>query len=209
MGVVKQIDIKNRTYHFYNDNTDIKNFDSKLLKIDKKSYKDIDIGIYNIAYVTIKKMDGCNNSYSVNPLYLLIAHASGYIEEKGVNKYLVFDSDENKDLLKKYNDAWNGIKNEIEEVSSGKCDYEKDYMKIKFNSDDNWPLNKPLKFHNMTITIRSVFEEDGNLYPQVFQYDTLYELNIQIFYYNLFLYIKMSECADLNYYQKKPPNMWY
>ena len=59
----------------------------------------------------------------------------------------------------------------------------------------------------MTITIRSVFEEDGNLYPQVFQYDTLYELNIQIFCYNLFLYIKMSECADLIYYQKKKPNM--
>ena len=55
MGAVKQIDIKNRTDHFYNDNTDIKNFDSKLLKIDKKAYKDIDIGIYNIAYVTIKK----------------------------------------------------------------------------------------------------------------------------------------------------------
>ena len=55
MGAVKQIDIKNRTDHFYKHNTDIKNFDSKLLKIDKKSYKDIDIGIYNIAYVTIKK----------------------------------------------------------------------------------------------------------------------------------------------------------
>ena len=51
-------------------------------------------------------------------------------------------------------------------------------MKIKFNSDDNLPLNEPLKFHNMTITIRSVFEEDGDLYPQVFQYDALFELNI-------------------------------
>ena len=115
----------------------------------------------------------------MNPLYLLINHANGYIEEKGVNKYLIFDStDENKELLKKYNDVWNGIKNKIEEVSSGECDYEKDYMKIKFNSDDDLPLNKPLKFHNMTITIRSVFEEDGKLYPQVFLDDTLYELNI-------------------------------
>ena len=102
-------------------------------------------------------------------MYLIIAHANGYIEEKGVNKYLVFDStDENKELLKKYNDVWNGIKNKIEEVSSGECDYEKDYMKIKFNSDDNLPLNKPLKFHNMTITIRSVFKADGKIYPQVF-----------------------------------------
>ena len=177
MGVVKQIDIKNRTYYFYNDMIDIKTFDSDLLKIDKKSYKDI--GIYNIGYITIKKIDDYENIYSVNPLYLIIAHASGYIEEKGVNKYLVFDStDENKELLKKYNDVWNGIKNKIEEVSSGKCDYEKDYMKIKFNSEDDLPLNKPLKFHNMTIIIRSVFEEDGKLYAQVFLDDTLYELNI-------------------------------
>ena len=115
----------------------------------------------------------------MNPLYLLINHASGYIEEKGVNKYLISDStDENKELLKKYNDVWNGIKNKIKEGSSGKCDYEKDYMKIKFNSDDDLPLNKPLKFHLMTITIRSVFEEDGKLYAQLFLDDTLYELNV-------------------------------
>ena len=67
---------------------------------------------------------------------------------------------------------------EIEEVSSDECDHEKDYMKIQFNSDDNLPLNKPLKFHNVTITIRSVFKEDGKLYPQAFLDDTLNELNI-------------------------------
>ena len=83
-------------------------------------------------------------------------------EKKGVNKYLIFDStDENKELLKKYNDVWNGIRDKIKEVSSGECDYEKDSMKIKFNSEDDLPLNKPLKFHNMTIIVRSVFEEDG------------------------------------------------
>ena len=177
MGEVKQINIKNRTYYFYNDMINIKNFDPILLKIDRKSYKNN--GIYNIGYITIKKTDDGKNIYSVNPLYLLVNHANVYIEEKCVNKYLIFDSsDENKELLKKYNDVWNGIKNKIEEVSSGKCDYEKDYMKIKFNSEDDLPLNKPLKFHNMTITIRSVFEEDGKLYLQVFLDDTLYELNV-------------------------------
>ena len=65
----------------------------------------------------------------------------------------------------------------IKEVSNDDYDYEKDYMKITFNSDDNLPLNKPLKFHNMIITIRSVFEEDGKLYPQVFLDDALYELS--------------------------------
>ena len=51
-------------------------------------------------------------------------------------------------------------------------------MKIKFNSNDNLPLNKPLNFHNMTIILRSVFQEDSKLYPQVFLNDTLYELSI-------------------------------
>ena len=71
-----------------------------MLKIDKKPYKDIDI--YDIGYITIKKIDDCKNIYSVNPLYLRITQASGYIEEINENKYLIFDSiDQNKDLLKK------------------------------------------------------------------------------------------------------------
>ena len=64
MGTVKQIYIKNRTYYFYNI-IDLENFDSSLLKIDRKSYKDI--GIYNIGYITIKKIGDCKNIYSVNP----------------------------------------------------------------------------------------------------------------------------------------------
>ena len=177
MGEVKQINIKNRTYYFYNDIIDLKHFESKLLKIDKKSYRNI--GINNIGYIAIKRIDDCKNIHSVNPLYLLIDHANGYIEEKGVNKYLVFNStDENKKLLKKYNDIFNGIRNKIKEVSSDEYNYKKDYIKIKFNSDDNLPSKKSLKFHNMTITIRSVFEEDCKLYPRVFLDDTLYELNI-------------------------------
>ena len=83
-----------------------------------------------------------------------------------------------KRVAKICNDVWNGIGDKIKEISSGDCDYEKDYMKIKFNSDDNLPLNKPLKFHNMTITIKFIFEEDGELYSQVFFDDTLYELNV-------------------------------
>ena len=153
-----------------------------MLEIDKKSYKDI--GIYNNGYITKKKIDDCKNINSLNPLYLNITHASRYIEEKGVNKYLVFGSmklhstDENKELLKKYNDVFSGIRNKIKKISGNECDYEKDYMKIKFNSDNDLPLNKQLKFHNMVITMISVFEEDGKLDPQVFLDDTLCELNI-------------------------------
>ena len=97
-----------------------------------------------------------------------------------MNKYLFFDStDENKEILKKYNDVWHGIKNEINTRNGGiENEYEKDYMKIKFNSDDDIPLNKPLKFYNMAVTIRSVFEEDVKLYLQLFLDDMLYELLI-------------------------------
>ena len=109
MDTTKQINIKNQTFYFYNDIIDLENFDAGWLKIDKKSYKDINI--YNIGYVAKKKISNCMNINSVNPLYLGIAHVNGYIEEKGANKYLVFNStDENKELLKNYNDVFNVIR---------------------------------------------------------------------------------------------------
>ena len=176
MGEVKQINIKNRTYYFYNDIIDLKNFDARLLKVDKKSYKNIDI--YYIGYITIKKIDDYESIYSVNPLYLRIGHASGYIEEKNGNKYLSFDSvDENKEVLKKYGDVQDGIKNKTKVENGDKeNDYGKDYFEIKFNSDDDLPLNKLLKPHLINITIRCVFSEDGKFYPQIFLDDALYKL---------------------------------
>ena len=177
MRVVKQIDIKNQTYYFYNDMINIKKLDSNLLKMDEKSYKDN--GIYNIGYITIKKIDDYEHIYSVSPLYLISDNVSGYIqcnsvEENKVNKCLAFHfTDENKELLKECNDLFNKIRNKIQKISRDICDYEKDYMKIKLNSDDDLPFNKQLKFYNTTITIRSVFEEDGKIYPQVFLDDTL------------------------------------
>ena len=79
MGTVKQIDIKNRTYYFYNDIIDLKSFKSTLLIIDQKSYKDI--GVYNTGHITIKEIGDCENIYGVNPLYLRITNTNGYIEE--------------------------------------------------------------------------------------------------------------------------------
>ena len=109
MGEVRQINIKNWTYHFYSDITDLKDFEPNLLKIDKKSYKNIDI--YYIGYITIKKIGDYESIYSVNPFYLRINHASGCIDKKCGNKYLILDSvDENKEVLKKYASIWGGIK---------------------------------------------------------------------------------------------------
>ena len=106
----------------------------------------------------------------MNPLYLLVNHANGYLEEKNGNKYLIFDDSVigNKALLKKWAVVWDKIKNEMKAINGGEeNNYGKDYMKIKFNSDDDLPLNRPQKLHAMTIIIRSVFEEGGKLYPQV------------------------------------------
>ena len=80
MGEIKQINIKNQTYYFYNDQIDLKDFDAKLLKIDKKDYNEIDI--YYIGYVTIKKIGDYNNINSLNPLYLMINEMTGYVDKK-------------------------------------------------------------------------------------------------------------------------------
>ena len=159
----------------------LESFKSNLLKIDKKSCKNVDI--YNIGYNIIKKIDDCENINSVNNLYLCITHAIRYIEEINESKYLIFDStDENKEGLKRYNDVFKGIRDEIKTINAGKENYyEKDYMKIKFNSDDNLTLNKPLEFHLMNIIIRSVFEKDGKFFQMiVFFDDSLYELKTYV-----------------------------
>ena len=112
MGQVKKINIKNRTYYFFNDMVNIEVFDPNLLKIDKKSYKNMDI--YYIGYMAIKKIDDYENIHSVNPLYLMIGEVDGHIEEKNENKYLVFDStDENREVLEKYTELWDGIRTKL------------------------------------------------------------------------------------------------
>ena len=112
MGSTKQINIKNQTYYFYNDIIDLKTFDSNNLKLDKKTYKDLDI--FNIGYVTIKKIGFGYDVNSVNLLYLRINDASGYIKEINKDKYLIFnDTGENKELLEKYDDVFSGIMSKI------------------------------------------------------------------------------------------------
>ena len=166
MGNIIEINIKNQTYYFFDDIINIKDFDSSLSKIDKKSYKNNDI--YYIGYITIKDFDYVKIN-SVNPLYLIIGKVDGCVEEKNGNKYLTLVStDKNKAVLIKCIELWDKIKNLIKNTNDKPGDYDKKYLKIKFHSDDNLPLNKILKIHNMKIVIRSVFQEDGNYYLQLF-----------------------------------------
>ena len=153
MGEVKQVNIKNQTYYFFNDIINIEEFDSNLPKI----YRAI---------------------YGVDPLYLIIGKVDGQIEKENQNKYLVYDStDEKKEVLKKHTELWDEIKNEIETINDGKeGEGGKDFMKIKFDTDDNLPLNMPLKLHLLIIIVRCVFGEDGEFYPQLCLDECLYEL---------------------------------
>ena len=98
------------------------------------------------------------------------------LKKKIGNKYLTLVSTtKNKEVLTKCIKLWDRIRNLIKEINDKPGEYGKDFMKIKFSSDANLPLNKKLKLHNLTIIIRSVFQEDGKYYPQVSIYECLYE----------------------------------
>ena len=147
----------------------IEDYHSNLLKIDTKSHKNI--VIFYIGYITIKNISDYENIYDVNPLYFIIIEVDGYIEEKNANKYLIFAStDKNKELLTKYTELWNEIKYLIKTMNGGEAgEYEREYMKIRFSSDDNFPLNKILKFRILTVIARSVFQQNDKYYPQHFR----------------------------------------
>ena len=173
MVTTKRLNIKNRTYFFYNELINLKDFDPSLRKLDKKS--SMDVSIYYIGYVTKKPKYNIN---SVNPHYLLISELDGFIEEKEGSKYLNISlTYNNNDVLIKYAEVWSGIKDQIKKINNGSVgEYTNYYLKIKFDSDDNLPLNKIPKFCVSTIIIRNIFEKDGKYYPQIFLDDCLYEI---------------------------------
>ena len=146
------------------------------LKLTKKNYKEIDF--YYIGYVAFKEIANCNNINCVNHLYLMIDKTIRYFEKKNGNRYLVLDDvDENKEFSKKYEEVWESVKKEIETINGcKKIEYGKDLKKIRFESNDDLPLNKSIKPHLLTIIIRSVFAEDDKFYLQLFLNDALHEL---------------------------------
>ena len=123
----------------------IKNFESNLLKIDKKSYRKIDM--YYIGYITIKKR-GLKNIHSVSPFYFIINKADRYNQESSGTKYLAFASaDGNKEVLPKFTKLWDKIKYLIKTINGGEVgEHRKDFIRIRFESDDNLPLGKYQNF---------------------------------------------------------------
>ena len=169
---IRQLNIEGRTYYFYNDLINIKNFNSNILKLDKKRVLGNDV--YYIGYITKKPQWNVN---SVNPLYLMINKIKGHFEEVDGDKYLIISS-ENGDIMQKYQDVFDGIKEIIKKINdySQPIKYDENYMKIKFNKDDNIPLNKIIYFPTITIIIRSVTQKDDKYYPQLFLDECLHEV---------------------------------
>ena len=173
---VKEIDIKNRAYCFFDDIIDIENFDSINIKIDEKSYKDI--FIYYIGHVTIKDSKYLKTN-SVNPLYLIFNKVNGYFEEINENKYLTLvPTNESKGKTKKYEELWSKIKDLIRLITKNSDDYDEKHMKMKFNSDDKLPLNKTIEIPTMAIVVRAVLHENNKYYPQVSIDECIYKLQV-------------------------------
>ena len=123
-----------------------------------------------------KKNIECNLINSVKPLYLRIIDMKGKFK-KGKDDnvwYLIIYGD--ADVLRNFAKIWKSIRAKIEENTVGIVQYDKDYMKIKFESNDNLPINNIVNMHQVTIIIRSVFAQNGQLYPQLFLDNALYEL---------------------------------
>ena len=190
--VIKSLEIKNKSYYFWDDRIYIENFNSGLLKLDKKESLII-IDVYYIGYVTKKKIYNIN---SVNPLSLVIRAVEGYVEAIGGYNYknlvitsiddyeiinenkadsvaskniVIPSSDENKKVLSKLNELWNYIESKINASLENR-------NKIRFNSDDALPVNTPIKFYALTIIVRCVIMKDGKFYPEVYLDDALYEV---------------------------------
>ena len=165
---IRQLYIEGRTFYFYND---LIKFNINNIKIDKKNVLDNDV--YYVGYITKKPQWNVN---SVSPLYLMINRIKGHFEEKDGDKYLIISS-KNGDIMQKYQKVFDGIKEIIKRMNyySYRIKYDDNYMKIKFNANDNIILNKIIYFHTITVIVRSVTQKDRKYYVQLFLDDCLYE----------------------------------
>ena len=123
-----------------------------------------------------KKITECNEINNVNPLYLRIKDMKGQFKKvKGDNvRYLIIFDD--ADILRKFANIQKSIRAKIEENTGRIVQYDRDYMRIKFERNDNLPTDDIVKMHLVKIIIRSAVAQNGKLYPQLFLDDVLYEL---------------------------------
>ena len=169
METTKEINIKNQTYYFYNSIINLDEFDESKINVHKKDFNYIDI--YYLGYEYKKKITECNVIESVNPIYMRIGNINGQFEKGKDDAWYLLISD--KDVYKKLVDIFKSIKNKITEKAWDALEYDKDYMKIKFESNNIFPTDKDVNIHLSTIVIRAIFAKDGKYYPQLFLDDGL------------------------------------
>ena len=172
METTKEINIKNRIYYFYNDIIDLDEFDESKIKVGKKDFNDIDI--FYLGYEYKKKITECNVIKSVNPLYLRIVNIKGQFEKGKDDAWYLVISDKD-DVYKRLVDILKSIKNKITEKTWDALEYDKDYMKIEFESINIFPTDKDVNIHLAAIVIRAIFAKDGKYYPQLFLDGGLYK----------------------------------
>ena len=170
---VKQLNIKNRTYYFYNNLINVLNFEPNNLKLDKKTWKHIDI--YYIGYVDKNKPEDWKVN-SVNPLYLIINKAFCSAGEENGIKYLKIEKNHCDPVLNKWNQVFDSIKYHIKKIINEEVNFNDDFNKIKFISDDSLRLDNLIYFPTLTAVIRCAFKQGDLFYPQVYVDDALYQL---------------------------------
>ena len=173
MEELRQMNIKNHSYYFYNNIIDFDEFDESKIKIDKKDFNDINISYLGYEYK--KKITECNVINSVNPIYLRIRDITGQFKKnKDGNAWYLIISDD-ADILRKFANIWKIIRASIEENTDDIVQYDKNYMKIKLESNDILPTDNIINMHQVTIIIRLVFQRYKKLYPQIYLDDCLYK----------------------------------
>ena len=168
---VRQLNIKDKTYYFYSDLKNILNFESVNLKLDKKTWKDIDI--YYVAYVDQNKPNDWKVR-SVNRLYLMINKVFCSVGEKNGVKYLKIEKNLRDPVTNKWNIVFDFIKDGIKTISNKEVKFNNDFNKIKFISDDSLRQDKLIYFPALTVVIRCIFKKDDIFYSQVYLDDALY-----------------------------------
>ena len=163
MRTLREISIKNCPEYIFDSMTNIKRLDTNLVSVNQQSFINDDAVNYEIEY-----SKDCNNAY---PLYLVFNDVDLYFSCVDKKKYLVFVlTEKNEEVLKNYKNLWNEVREETRAIKGGikPFKYEKDVMRIEFESDNGLPLGKILNIPACVIIARSVFEESGKFYPQVY-----------------------------------------
>ena len=165
MKITRQLTIQGRSAYLFTDITNINDFDPSLLNIDKVSFRNDELTMYDIMYI--------KNLNRLNTLYLVFNNLDGVFQRSGENKHLIFSSAEkNRITLESYTELFDEIAVQIELMTA---EYSKDIMEIKFKTSDDLPFGEKINIPVCVIIVSSIFKEINEYHPQVLLNDCFYE----------------------------------